>query len=61
MGINIMTDFDKEMKDISYKCMNLIILAEYKLITDDNMRDFINMMEKYRQLMINEYGLKGKD
>ena len=55
MGINIMTDFDKEMKDISYKCMNLIILAEYKLITDDNMRDFINMMEKYRQLMINEY------
>ena len=54
-------DFDKKMNDITYKCSSLIILAQQELLTDDNMRDFIDMLAKYRQLMINEYGLKGKD
>ena len=49
------TNFDKEMNDITYKCSSLIILAQQKQLTDDNMRDFINMLAKFRLLMINEY------
>ena len=53
--------YDDKMDDIQTKCMRLIKLAERDLLSDANMRDFIDMLAKYRQLMINEYVLKGKD
>ena len=50
--------FNKKIDEICISCIDLIHEASKDNLSEENMRDFINSLAKYRQLMINKYGLK---